>query len=171
MTPNDIVVGRWGARFRGRRFPCSIGKGGIVRDKREGDGGTPVGVWRLIGAGYRADRTPPPWAGRGVVRLAQITPTDIWSDDPEDPRYNHGLRARNHAYSHERLRRSDPQYDLLFATDYNWPDATPHRGSAIFVHVWRAPRHGTAGCVAFRRDHLVWIARRLRPESRLIIQS
>ena len=41
MTPFDLVVTRQGARFMGRWFPCSVGRGGIVsaKAKREGDGG------------------------------------------------------------------------------------------------------------------------------------
>jgi len=45
----DLVVrGRW-ARFGGRKFVCAIGRGGIVADKVEGDGGTPVGRFALTG--------------------------------------------------------------------------------------------------------------------------
>ena len=33
-----------GLRIAGRRLPCSIGRGGITTDKREGDGATPAGV-------------------------------------------------------------------------------------------------------------------------------
>ena len=44
-------------------------------------------------------------------------------------------------------------------------------GSAIFVHFWKRPRRPTAGCVAFERADLLWIVRRWRPESRMIIQS
>ena len=40
----DLVVNRWGARFLGRRFACSVGRGGITTTKREGDGRTPVGT-------------------------------------------------------------------------------------------------------------------------------
>ena len=55
-----MVVTRWDARFMGRRFPVSIGRGGLTADKREGDGATPVGVWRLMQGGYRADRGSAP---------------------------------------------------------------------------------------------------------------
>ncbi len=46
-----LVVGPWGARFLGRRFPCSVGRGGIVPAavKREGDGASPAGVWGCHG--------------------------------------------------------------------------------------------------------------------------
>ena len=167
----DLVVGGWGARFQGRRMPCSIGFGGMTSEKVEGDGGTPVGRFRLVGAGYRADRIKRPWPGRGVVHIRAIGPRDIWSDDPKDPSYNQPLTGRSHPFSHEALRRADRMYDLFFLTDYNWPHAESGRGSAIFVHIWKRPRRPTAGCVAFARHDLLWIAQRWRPQSRLIIQS
>lgn len=167
MTPDDIVVTRTGAWFRGRRFPCSIGRGGIVPPgaKREGDGATPAGVLRIVGMLYRPDRISPPsgWA-------LSIGPGDLWSDDGDDPDYNHRVRAP-HGFSHEALRRADPMYDLVLITDWNWPDAVPGRGSAIFVHQWRRPGAPTAGCVAFSRPDLHWIAGRLVPGTRLIIRA
>jgi L,D-peptidoglycan transpeptidase YkuD (ErfK/YbiS/YcfS/YnhG family) len=165
VTPLDIVVGPWGARFMGRRFACSTGRGGLVTRKREGDGGTPVGTHRIVGMLYRADRMvrPADWA-------LPIGPGDLWSDDPSDPDYNKMVRVP-HAFSHERLHRADPIYDLILITDWNWPISAPGHGSAIFVHAWRRPRHPTAGCVAFHRHDLLWIARRIRHQTRLIIRG
>jgi L,D-peptidoglycan transpeptidase YkuD (ErfK/YbiS/YcfS/YnhG family) len=91
-----------------------------------------------------------------------IGPCDLWSDDVLDPDYNLMVRAP-HSFGHERLRRPDPLYDLVLITDWNWPCAEKGRGSAIFLHAWRKPRHPTAGCVAFDPADLRWIARRLRP--------
>ena len=167
MTPDDIVVTRMGAWFRGRRFPCSIGRGGVVPPgaKREGDGATPAGELRIVGMLYRADRSAPPspWA-------QAIGPGDLWSDDPRDPDYNHLVRVP-HRFSHEALRRADPMYDLVLITDWNWPDAVPGRGSAFFVHQWRRPGAPTAGCVAFARPDLRWIAERVVPGTRLLIRA
>lgn len=165
MKPLDLVVNRWGARFLGRRFACSVGRGGITTTKREGDGGTPVGTHRIVGMLYRPDRmaAPADWA-------VPIGPHDLWSDDVRDPDYNLMVRAP-HPFGHERLTRADPQYDLVLITDWNWPDATPGKGSAIFIHTWRRPRHPTAGCVGFARQDLLWIASRLQPQSRLIVRG
>lgn len=165
MKPADIVVGRHGLRFLGRRFPCAIGRGGMTRDKREGDGATPVGTHRIVGMLYRPDRLarPADWA-------VPIRPGDLWSDDPADEDYNLMVRAP-YAHSHEVLRRADPLYDLILITDWNWPYARRGHGSAIFVHSWRSPRYPTAGCVALRRDHLLWIAPRIRYETRLVIRG
>ena len=112
---------------------------------------------------YRPDRMARPtgWA-------QPIGPTDLWSDDVGDPDYNMMVRAP-HGFSHETLRRADPMYDLVLITDWNWPHAVSGNGSAIFIHAWRGKGRPTAGCVAFRRDHLRWIAQRIRPSSRLVI--
>ncbi|EAQ10515.1 L,D-peptidoglycan transpeptidase YkuD (ErfK/YbiS/YcfS/YnhG family) [Maritimibacter alkaliphilus HTCC2654] len=161
-----MVVTRWGARFAGRHFPVAIGRGGITRDKREGDGATPAGTWRLMGGGYRADRVMRPPA---PIDFRAIGPHDLWCDAPDDTRYNHAVRVPYSA-SHERLRRADPLYDMFIVTDWNWPEASPGKGSAIFVHCWRGPRKPTAGCLAFRPDHLRWILARWTPRSRILVK-
>ena len=158
-----MVLNRQGLRFMGRMWPCTIGKGGIRADKREGDGGTPVGVHRIVGLLYRPDRMarPTDWA-------VPIRPGDLWSDDPSHEDYNLMVRAP-YPYSHETLRRADPLYDLVLLTDWNWPFAEKGRGSAIFLHRWRRPGYPTEGCVAFRPDHLRRIARLIRYDTRLIV--
>lgn len=163
MTPDDLVLTAAGLRFAGRRIPCTIGRGGITDDKREGDGATPRGVHRIAGVLYRPDRIPPP-----VPWAMPIGLRDIWSDDPADPDYNHMTRAPS-AFGHERLRRADPLYDLVILTDWNWPHARPGRGSAIFVHRWRRPGYPTEGCVAMAPADLWWVAARLTPGARLIV--
>ena len=169
MKPTDIVVGRWGVRAFGHRFACSIGRGGIVRAdaKREGDGATPEGTHRIVGMLFRPDRIAaaalPDWA-------LPHGPPDLWSDDPRDADYNLMVRAP-HGFGHEKLRRADPQYDLILITDWNWPRAVPGRGSAIFVHAWRRPLARTAGCVALDPRDLLWIAHRITHQTRLIIKA
>ena len=163
MNVRDMVLTPRGLRIAGRYLPCTVGRGGISAAKREGDGATPRGVHRITGMLYRPDRMcpPAPWA-------RPIGPRDLWSDAPDDPRYNTLVRAP-HAASHEVLRRADRLYDLILLTDWNWPDATPHAGSAIFVHRWRRRGWPTEGCVALRPDHLRWLAGRIAPGTRLIV--
>lgn len=163
MTRLDMVLTRTGLRFMGHKFSCTIGRGGVRRDKREGDGATPTGVHRLVGMLYRPDRMarPTDWA-------VPIHPRDLWSDDPADPDYNLIVRAP-HPFGHERLRRADPLYDLVILTDWNWPYSKAGAGSAIFIHRWRAPGRPTAGCIGLRPADLRWIAPRIRYETRLIV--
>lgn len=163
MTPRDLVLTPLGLRFGGRLYPCSIGSGGVTGGKREGDGATPRGCHRVVGMLYRPDRmaAPTAWA-------VPIGPGDLWSDASGTAEYNHMVRAP-YPHSHERLRRADPLYDLVLLTDWNWPEAAPERGSAIFIHQWRRPGYPTEGCVALRRRDLHQIARRITPDSRLIV--
>lgn len=163
MKATDMVLTPMGLRFRGRVFPCSIGRAGVSRDKREGDGATPAGVHGIVGCLYRPDRMARPcdWA-------VPIGPGDGWSDDPRDEDYNLMVRAP-YAPSHERLSRADPMYDLILLTDWNWPRAEQGRGSAIFLHAWRRPGHPTAGCVALAAPHLRWITARIGYQTRLVM--
>ena len=165
VSSSDMVLTRQGLRFAGHVWPCTIGRGGVRTDKREGDGATPAGVHDIVGILYRPDRIarPVPWA-------VPIRPGDLWSDDPRHEDYNLMVRAP-YRWSHERLRRADRLYDLVILTDWNWPRAEKGRGSAIFLHRWRRPGFPTEGCVAFRPDHLLRIARRIEIGTRLIVPA
>jgi len=163
MSTADMRLTPLGLWFWGKRFPCTIGRGGIVVDKTEGDGGTPKGVHQVTGMLYRPDRltTPAPWARPIGLR-------DGWCDDPAHPAYNHLIQKPFKA-SHESLRRADPMYDIILLTDWNWPDASPGKGSAIFLHAWRRPVYPTAGCIGFKPEHLRWITQRITPGTRVIV--
>ncbi len=163
MRATDLVLMPTHVRFRGRRFPCTIGRGGLTRTKREGDGATPRGTLKIVGVLYRPDRIPPPTPWATPIGLR-----DLWSDDPNDSHYNLQVRAP-YTPSHEELRRTDPMYDLIFITDWNWPNAVAGMGSAIFVHQWRRPGYPTAGCIGLHRSHLHWIAGQISPDSRIVI--
>jgi len=163
VTPDDLVLTPRGVRFLGQLYPCTIGKTGITRNKREGDKATPAGIHRIVGMLYRPDRIPAP-----VPWAMPIGPRDLWSDDGTQGDYNSLVQAP-YPHSHEVLRRADPLYDLVILTDWNWPNAVAGRGSAIFIHQQRRPGYPTEGCVAFSRAHLHQIAARLTRYSRLIV--
>ena len=162
ILPLPIAQGAWGF---GRYWPCAIGKGKITTNKKEGDGATPAGILRVTGCLYRADRItkPVPWARK-------IGPRDLWCDEPGHPSYNH-LTQSPLAASHERLRRADPLYDLVLLTDWNWPNAIPGQGSAIFIHRWRKPRHPTEGCIAFEPTNLRMLSRLLKPGATIDVRK
>ncbi len=164
----DMIVTKWGARFHGRRFACAIGRGGIKAVKTEGDGVSPSGFWRIAGGRFRPDRGAQPTTGH--IKFSPVLPSDIWSDDSTDPHYNHGLKARAHPFSHERLRRADRLYDIILISGWNFPDAVTAKGSAIFVHNWRRPRYPTEGCIAFAAPDLKWIIAHWSPRSRILVR-
>jgi len=143
--------GRWQARWGAHCRPCAIGRGGVRRDKAEGDGATPAGRWPIRRVLYRADRLEPP---RTAVPCEALRPEDGWCDAPGDPRYNTLVRVPYPA-SHERLWRDDEIYDCLVVLAYNDDPVSAGAGSAIFLHVARPDLSPTEGCVALSRADLL----------------
>jgi L,D-peptidoglycan transpeptidase YkuD (ErfK/YbiS/YcfS/YnhG family) len=134
----------------GRTFRVALGRGGMRRDKQEGDGATPVGVLPLRRVLYRADRGPAPDC---AVPIEPIAPTDGWCDDPSHVDYNRQVRVP-HEGRCEELWRADGLYDLVAVLGWNDAPVVLGRGSAIFLHVARGDYAPTAGCVALAPDDL-----------------
>lgn len=128
----------------GRLAPCALGQTGIRRAKREGDGATPAGVFRLVAVYYRADRLPRP---RTALPLLSLHRDLGWCDDPADRNYNRPVDLPYPA-RHERLWRDDHLYDIVVVVDFNLDPVRPGGGSAIFLHLARDNFAATEGCVA-----------------------
>lgn len=164
----DIVVSAAGfAEVGGKRFRCAVGNGGIKRDKREGDGATPAGVWPLREVLYRADRIAKP---KTKLPVRALTRDDGWCDAPGDPRYNTNVKLP-YPGSAEHLWRRDRIYDLIVVVGYNDAPVVPGAGSAIFLHVARASYAPTVGCVAFARRDLLRILALTDERSRLDVRA
>lgn len=140
----------------GAVVPAVFGKGGAVSaaEKREGDGASPLGSWRIRAALLRPDRVTVP-----VMTLPWrwLRPEDGWSDGVEDPQYNRPV-CHPHGFSAEKLWREDGVYDVILVLGHNDAPVVPGLGSAIFFHCTRPDRRPTEGCVAVDRDVLVgWL--------------
>lgn len=138
-------------------LPCALGRAGIGRFKREGDGVTPAGRLALLGGFWRADHRLPPHT---LLPLRPIPADAGWSDDPTDGRYNRPVRLP-FAGSHECLRRDDALYDVVLVLDWNVRRRVLGRGSAIFLHLARDGFAPTAGCIAFAPADLARLLPRL----------
>ena len=135
-----------------REARAALGKGGVLpaAQKREGDGSTPLGVWRLRRVLYRPDKGPPPITALPVQAIHR---EDGWCDAPEDPAYNRPV-ALPYPASAERMWREDDLYDLAVVLGHNDDPVMPGMGSAIFLHLARPDYAPTEGCVALRRADL-----------------
>ena len=131
-------------------IPVALGRGGIKANKREGDGATPAGRFKLKRLWWRPDRGPRP---RTRLPVRRITPTDAWCEDPADRRYNRPIWLAPGAPG-DRLWRDDHLYDLVIELDHNARPRIAGRGSAVFIHVARAGFAPTVGCVALRSGDL-----------------
>lgn len=142
-----------------RVFPVALGRGGIRADKREGDGGTPRGRFKLLRLWWRADRLPRP---RAALPLRRIRQDDGWCEDPRDRNYNRPVK-RSPSSTADRLWREDHLYDLIIELDHNTRPRIPFRGSAVFIHFARKGFTPTAGCIALKRGDLQKLLAMLAP--------
>jgi L,D-peptidoglycan transpeptidase YkuD (ErfK/YbiS/YcfS/YnhG family) len=136
----------WGAGPR----RCAIGPAGIARKISEGDGVTPLGVFSLREAFYRADRVAKP---KSILPVRAIARDDGWCDATDDRNYNRLVKLPYPA-SAEILWREDHVYDLVAVIGFNDDPVTPGKGSAIFLHLARPDYPPTAGCVALAENDL-----------------
>jgi L,D-peptidoglycan transpeptidase YkuD (ErfK/YbiS/YcfS/YnhG family) len=136
--------------LRGLVFRAALGRGGVRRDKQEGDGATPAGALPLRRVLYRADRLRPPDC---AVPVEPIAPSDGWCDDPSHPDYNRLVRLP-HDGRYEELWRQDGLYDVVGVLGWNDAPVQRGRGSAIFLHVARPDYGPTEGCVALALQDL-----------------
>ena len=162
---------RQGWLVAGRRalpvaLPVALGRGGIKANKREGDGATPRGAFRLKRLWWRGDRHPRP-ATLLPVRL--IRPDDGWCEDPSDRHYNQPVKVPMGSQA-DRLARADTLYDYIIEIDHNTRPRVKGRGSAVFIHAARPQFAPTAGCVALDIAALRLLLARLGPRTKIVIE-
>jgi L,D-peptidoglycan transpeptidase YkuD (ErfK/YbiS/YcfS/YnhG family) len=156
--PLAANVGRNGTGW-GRGEPALPNPGGYP-DKQEGDGRSPAGIFRLQGAFGTAAQAP---VG---VRLPWLECTDTLRgvDDAKSKYYNRIVDEEaitdKDWDSAEIMRREDGLYETGLVIGHN-PDRVPGAGSCIFLHIWKGPGQGTAGCTALApgdvRQILMWL--------------
>jgi len=150
----------------GLAVPVALGRGGILANKREGDGGTPRGQFHPVRLWWRADRHTRPSTRLPVRRIAAI---DAWSEDPTDRRYNRPIHAE-HGQPGDRLMREDHLYDFIIEIDHNMKPRIAGRGSAVFLHLARDHFSPTAGCVGMTRSAMLDLLSRISTRTRIIIE-
>jgi L,D-peptidoglycan transpeptidase YkuD (ErfK/YbiS/YcfS/YnhG family) len=150
MSSLDAVIGRNGFAPPG--------------EKREGDGRTPSGLYRIGTAFGYAD-----WITTKMP-YRQALADDLWIDDPNAPDYNRWVKqTETQAASYEKMRRDDDLYKYGVVIEYNTGPVIKGYGSAIFFHVWASPKSTTAGCVAMSEDDILNILVWLNPEAHPVI--
>jgi L,D-peptidoglycan transpeptidase YkuD (ErfK/YbiS/YcfS/YnhG family) len=133
--------------------------------KKEGDWRAPAGVFAIGGAwGYDAGIRKHP-------RLAyrQITPRDLWVEDPSSEHYNRHLILQQDPRTpwerKQQMKQSDPAHALkLFIAHNAPPHVIPGEGSSIFFHIWRAGgARPSAGCTTMDEKKLRELIARIDP--------
>jgi len=149
----------------GWTVPVALGRGGILANKREGDGGTPRGTYYPLQLWWRADRHPRP---RTYLPVRPIRPEDAWCEDPRDRHYNQPIRLVRDQPG-DRLTREDDLYDFIVEIDHNSAPRLAGRGSAVFLHLARSNFSPTAGCVSMTKSAMLRLLRRMGPQTKIMI--
>ncbi|MCU0795287.1 MAG: hypothetical protein MUF31_05050 [Akkermansiaceae bacterium] len=141
-------------------WPGRLGKNGLVwglgihplpagmKLKAEGDGRAPAGVFELGDAWGSA----PAIRKLPALRYRQVTPRDLWVEDPKSPQYNRHValdQPPSTAWEKkQQMKQNDPAHALkLFIKHNAEPNIRPGAGSAIFFHIWRRGGNSpSAGC-------------------------
>lgn len=163
-----------GAPWRqdGAAIPVMLGRNGLrwgrglhtvprgVTLKKEGDGCSPAGIFRLDAAFGSL-----PAAKSGAVRWPwrQMTATHAGVDDPRSRLYNRIVDAaavKKDWISAENMIPKSGVYRRGVIVRHNW-DQRPAAGSCIFLHI--RGRGPTAGCTAMRETQLLRLLAWLDP--------
>ena len=151
--------------LEGEVIPVALGRGGILANKREGDGGTPKGTFRPRKLWWRADRHRRP---RTHLPVRAIRLEDAWCEDPGNRHYNLPIRLQPNQAG-DRLMREDHLYDFIVEIDHNTSPRVAGRGSAVFLHLARENFGPTAGCVAMTKQAMRHLLRRLGRNTKIVI--
>ncbi len=178
MQRFEFDLRRWQAV--GPRLPVVLGRNGLGwgiglhppglsgPQKREGDGRSPAGIFRLpYSFGYAA-----PEAVRAIrLPYVQCTASVECVDDTNSAQYNI-VRDRRTVEkvdwkSSEKMRMNDGEYRLGVFVEHNSGPAQAGGGSCIFLHIWKGPGVPTSGCTAMSdgaiESLLGWLDPRANP--------
>ena len=142
-------------------FVARVGHNGLSGERREGDGTTPTGTFRIGRTMYGSAPNP------GVrFRYRRVVCGDWWDEDPASPTYN--------TFQHVRCGQRPPfrvkslgmwqqprAYPYLAVVEFNMRPIVPGRGSGIFLHAQTGGP--TQGCISLRRPALLRVLRWLDP--------
>jgi L,D-peptidoglycan transpeptidase YkuD (ErfK/YbiS/YcfS/YnhG family) len=144
-------------------YPARVGRNGIRKNRREGDGTTPIGTFRIGSVMYGIEPNP------GVrFRYSRLRCGDWWDEDPSSPTYNTLQRLRcgeqpPFTVKSPGMWQERTAYTHLAVVEFNMHPVVPGRGSGIFLHAQTGGP--TNGCISLRRPDLVRVLRWLSPRA------
>jgi L,D-peptidoglycan transpeptidase YkuD (ErfK/YbiS/YcfS/YnhG family) len=147
----------------GGPYTARVGRNGVRKNKREGDGSTPAGTFPIARTMY--GNSPSPGVAYPYVRLRC---GDWWVEDSKSSAYNTFQRigcGRTPPFrvTTPDLSTSPRAYAHFAVVEYNMHPVVRGRGSGIFLHVQIGK--ATSGCISLRRPALIHVLRWLRPDA------
>lgn len=164
LEPISVSLGRNG-------IGLGLGIASVVTDKnlpnkKEGDGKSPAGIFKLSKVfGYAATTIN---ANMPYLHLDK----DLHCVDDSNSSYYNQIITKQKAYnSFEIMRRKDNLYKWGIIVEHN-KQAQAGKGSCIFIHIMKADKSPTAGCTAMTETDLhkiiLWLNKNKHP---VLVQS
>jgi L,D-peptidoglycan transpeptidase YkuD (ErfK/YbiS/YcfS/YnhG family) len=161
-----IIVKKTGELFfLNRKYKCAFGYGGIKKNKKEGDGVSPSGIYNLIKIYFRKDKIS---KIQSVLKKIAIKKNMVWCDDSNSRFYN-TQSYLSKKFSYERLYRKDNIYDIVVVIGYNLSPIRKNKGSAIFLHIAKKTYSATKGCIAIKKKDLLFILKNITKKTKIKI--
>jgi len=169
-SPIPVAVGRsgmgWGVGVLPTEAPGA--RSPLDPVKKEGDGRSPAGVFRLGTAFGYAAQALPEWK----MPYLRLTPSVECVDDSASQFYNRVLDRASVSpdwHSSEQMLRSDEAYRWGVVVDHNASAPASGGGSCIFLHIWYGRGQGTSGCTAMPGEQLESVLAWLDPAKQPIL--
>jgi L,D-peptidoglycan transpeptidase YkuD (ErfK/YbiS/YcfS/YnhG family) len=161
-----IIVKKSGyLKYKNFKYRCALGKAGVNKKIKEGDGITPKGVFKITKIYYRADKIK---IIKTNIKKIKITKNMGWCDDPVSRFYNQQIKLPS-KFSYEKLYRNDDLYDLIAVINYNTNPVIKNKGSAIFMHISKKSYKKTEGCIALKKKNLINILTKIKKNTKIKI--
>jgi len=161
-----IIVKKSGyLKYKNLKYRCALGKAGVNKKIKEGDGITPRGIFKITKIYYRVDKIK---SVKTKLKKIKITKNMGWCDDPNSRFYNQQVKLPS-KFSHEKLYRNDDLYDLVAVLNYNTNPIIKNKGSAIFLHIAKNSYKKTEGCIALKKKHLINILMKIKKNTKIKI--
>ena len=93
-----------------------------------------------------------------------------WCDDPKSKDYNKLIKLPTN-YNYEKLYRKENIYDLVLVLNFNMEPIIKKKGSAIFIHIAKRNYKRTEGCVAINKIKLLKIIKKLKNNTKVLIEN
>lgn len=143
-----------------------IGKNGLGK-RKEGDGKTPVGLFRFTDA-FGILENP-----GTEMEYTQVNENHYWVDDGASKYYNQFIsldKTTQDWQSSEHICEYGESYHYVLATSYN-SECIPGHGSAVFLHCTSQTAEATAGCIAIPEVYMRKILKRVEPQCVIIVDE
>lgn len=146
--------------------PCHYGKNGLSADRHDGDGTTPIGLFKVL---YCFGNAPDPGAG---MTYREVQRTSYWSGEKED--YNTWVDLEPGSREMKRseyLYKFKISYKYAMAIDFNTNPVVWGKGFAIFIHCDYLDDQTTAGCVAIEEKYMLRLVKECKDGTYLWVRQ